>query len=1299
MKQYLLGIIFLVGFIGVTGDVWACVNSITGTATVCQGSTTNLSDATTGGTWASGNTFVATVGTSGTVTGVLGGTATISYTDPASCVSTMIVTVNALPTITSTSPDTRCGTGTLNLGATASAGTINWYTASTGGVSVATGTSFTTPSISSTTTYWVDATSIGCTTATRSSVVATVNIIPTITSTSPDTRCGTGTLNLGATASAGTINWYTASTGGASIATGTSFTTPSISSTTTYWVDATSIGCTTATRSSVIATVNIIPTITSTSPDTRCGTGILNLGATASAGTVNWYSANTGGASIATGTSFATPSISTTTTYWVDATNTGCTTATRSSVIAIVNIIPTITGTTPNARCSTGTVILGATASAGTINWYVASTGGAAIATGTSFTTPSISTTTTYWVDATNIGCTTLARSSVTATVTTVPAITSTTPNSRCGTGTVNLGATASAGTINWYTASIGGASLASGTSFTTPSISSTTTYWVDATITGCTTAARSSVVATVNTIPTITSTSPDTRCGAGSLNLGATASAGTINWYTASTGGSSIAIGTSFATPSVSSTTTYWVDATSIGCTTATRSAVVANVNPIPSITGTTPNSICGTGTVILGATASAGTVNWYTASTGGASIATGTLFNTPSISSTTTYWVDATNSGCTTASRTSVVATVNTIPTITGTTPAARCGAGTVNLAATASAGIVNWYAASSGGSSLTTSTSFTTPFISSTTTYWVDATNSGCTTATRTAVVAIVNPLPAAISGTLNVCLGLTTTLVNGTTGGTWSSSNTLQATVNLSTGIAGGVSAGTPIITYMLSATGCFVTTPLIVNPIPAVITGTMAVCSGLTTQLNDAATGGTWISSNTSVATVITATGLITGIGPGGTASITYTLPTGCLINTTVTVNPLPSAITGTTNVCVGLTTTLNSTPAVGTWSSSDNTKAGIGASTGVVTGVSPGNTIITYTLPTSCIVTAPFTVNPLPVSITENTPVCSGLTTQLSDPSTGGTWSSSNTGVAAVATGTGLITGIGPGTATIIYKLPTGCLINAIVTVNPLPAAPAITSPLTLPAGTILCQGSMCLNFSVSSTPGLSYSWSATGDSILAGKNKSNCLVNIFASSNNVVTATVTINSTGCKNKKDTIITVPAKIAPHQDTVISFESNLLCLQSGMGYQWGYDDTATLLPTALTGETSQNYSLTSPKPGVAYWVITTDLSTSCYQKSYWSVPPGNKILPGNNNGGTGAMKVYPNPAGSYLNVDFDNIENNTEIKIVNLLGKEIMILPLQSPKTEVDISGLQPSVYFIECYHNGVKMADSRFIKN
>lgn len=62
------------------------------------------------------------------------------------------------------------------------------------------------------------------------------------------------------------------------------------------------------------------------------------------------------------------------------------------------------------------------------------------------------------------------------------PQVSTTTPGSRCGIGTVTLGATGPVNTtLDWYATSDGGSVLGSGTSFTTPTIGNTTTYYVAA--------------------------------------------------------------------------------------------------------------------------------------------------------------------------------------------------------------------------------------------------------------------------------------------------------------------------------------------------------------------------------------------------------------------------------------------------------------------------------------------------------------------------------------------------------------------------------------------------------------------------------------------------------------------------------------------------------------------------------------------------------------------------------------------------------------------------------------------------
>lgn len=176
-----------------------------------------------------------------------------------------------------------------------------------------------------------------------------------------------------------------------------------------------------------------------------------------------------------------------------------------------------------------------------------------------------------------------------------------------------------------------------------------------------------------------------------------------------------------------------------------------------IPIITSTTSASRCGSGPVMLQATAANGTVNWYDGA--GNSVGTGNNYTTPPLSATTTYYVDA---GCPTA-KTPITATINTIPAIISTnTPVSRCGAGSVTLQATADAGIINWYSSSTGTNIEGTGTNFTTPTITQNTTYYAEAVNNGCVSANRTPVYIIIYTPPAVTDQELTLCKLSTITL---------------------------------------------------------------------------------------------------------------------------------------------------------------------------------------------------------------------------------------------------------------------------------------------------------------------------------------------------------------------------------------------------------------------------------------------------------------------------------------------------------------------------------------------------------
>ena len=326
-----------------------------------------------------------------------------------------------------------------------------------------------------------------------------------------------------------------------------------------------------------------------------------------------------------------------------------------------------------------------------------------------------------------------------------------------------------------------------------------------------------------------------------------------------------------------------------------------------------------------------------------------------------------------------------------------------------------------------------------------------------------VTVASAVIAPITGTDSICINGTYQYNNATTGGNWDVSNS-NATIT-SSGSLSAIQLGKDTVWYVVTTNnGCTdsVSKAIIILNKPTVspvIAASQSLCAGKTLALSDSITGGSWTSSNTTVATVSN-TGIVTGIS-AGTVTITYTLSGFCSIaslSITLTINdmPLVNTISGNNSLCAGTSTLLTDITTGGSWSSNNTAVASI-SNSGLVTAFTTGTTIISYAVTNTCgttTKTTSVTVTDVPVvnNIAGNNSVCAKATTQLTDATANGTWNSSNT-QAAVIDNNGLVTGIASGNTTINYTITNACgstskSIN--ITVNDVPVVDDITGNSTV---------------------------------------------------------------------------------------------------------------------------------------------------------------------------------------------------------------------------------------------------------
>lgn len=529
--------------------------------------------------------------------------------------------------------------------------------------------------------------------------------------------------------------------------------------------------------------------------------------------------------------------------------------------------------------------------------------------------------------------------------------------------------------------------------------------------------ATRTKAVLSAGTI----SSNPPSYCiagGAPTLSTTGATGYGLLQWQQSTTAGSGfIDIPGANSNPytvgsSITQTMYYRLRASCNGNTVTSNEISVVLNNPL--VTGTTPGSRCGPGTVTLGATGTgATTFNWYAAATGGFAIGTGASFTTPVITNTTTFYVAASTGGATNnlglpaqiagtsgagttnfglvfdalapftlqnvtiypISATAGLAGTVTIDVIDGTgavlntatvavvgNPVAQATAQTVSLnfniapgtnlklrPGARSTGITGLLfepsaTAPPGGNygypfvipgvvsinhSTLTAAPTNTPRLDLYYYFYNWTVSTGCESG-RTAVVATVVPPPSATISYAGspYCQNGGTAVVTrtGQAGGTYSSTaglsiNSVTGEVNLA-----GSTPGTYTVTYTIPASGpCPVSTTTTTITITALPTATISYSgspycgTGTATVTRTGAAGGTY--SSTTGLSINASTGEVNlGSSTPGTYTVTYTIPAagGCGVvtaTTTITVNTNSVAATAANSSsiqsCLPTTVTLS----------------------------------------------------------------------------------------------------------------------------------------------------------------------------------------------------------------------------------------------------------------------------------------------------------------------------------------------------------------------------------------------------
>ena len=318
------------------------------------------------------------------------------------------------------------------------------------------------------------------------------------------------------------------------------------------------------------------------------------------------------------------------------------------------------------------------------------------------------------------------------------------------------------------------------------------------------------------------------------------------------------------------------------------------------------------------------------------------------------------------------------------------------------------------------------------------------------------------PPSLVYSTNMCVGGSQVVTDSVAGGTWA---VLNANLSIdSLGMIHALAMGSDLIDYTISD-GCSALGMVLIDTIPAMLTGDSAVCNGSYFSLSDGIADGSWAIADTNIVAMDYTSGgnaYLTGVMPGST-TISYTNGCGTATKSVaVFAPPVAGTITGAATVCQGAQLTLTDASGGGVWSSRYDTVATCLGN--IYTGAGGGIGIAVYAVSNVCgsdSTTYSFTVNALPTAgmITGTDTFCVGAVVTLTDTTymyaSTYLWHLSNNRVVNISGDE--FEGIAAGLDTLTYVVSNSCGADSVTVVKyvkPLPLIGPIMGPDSLCPGT-----------------------------------------------------------------------------------------------------------------------------------------------------------------------------------------------------------------------------------------------------